>query len=41
MNTIKKALARKRPVLDGHKSTRAKAAAKKNSKNNSHASREA
>ena len=41
MNTIKKALARKRPGLDGHKSTHAKPAAKKTAKKNSGASREA
>ena len=35
MNTIKKALARKQPGLDEHKSTRAKAAAK-TAKNKSH-----
>ena len=40
MNTIKKALARKPPVLDGHKSTHAKTAARKTSKKNSGASRE-
>jgi hypothetical protein len=41
MNTIKKALARKHPALDGHKSTHAKPAARKTSKKHSGASREA
>ena len=41
MNTIKKALARKHSGLDGHKSTHAKPAARKTSKKNSGASREA
>jgi hypothetical protein len=41
MNTIKKALARKHPGLDGHKSTHAKPAAGKTSNKNSGASREA
>jgi hypothetical protein len=41
MNTIKKALARKRPGLEGRNSTHAKPAAKKTSKKNSAASREA
>jgi hypothetical protein len=41
MNTIKKALARKHPGIDGRNSTHAKPAAKKASKKNSAASREA
>ena len=40
MNTIKKALARKHPSLDGHKSTQAKPKARKASKKISGASRE-
>jgi hypothetical protein len=41
MNTIKKALARKHPDLDGRKSTRAKPAARKTSRNNSRPAEEA
>jgi hypothetical protein len=41
MNTIKKALARKHPGLDGRKSTHAKPGARNTSKKNSGASREA